>query len=370
MWLEHLSITDFKNIASAELDLCRGVNCLLGANGQGKSNLLEAVHFLSMTRPMRSVTETSLIRHGQSGMLVKGTYDMGRTSPDTVSCGIVAGKGKKLKLNGKEYSRISEHIGRFPIVTVSPDDTDMIRGASKERRRLMDMVISQTDSAYLTLLMRYNRSLNSRNSMLRAGVRDKLLFESVEASMTEAAAEVHNRRRDWIQAIAPVFASYYSSISGDAETASLGYNSALDTATLPEIFEANRAKDQALGFTSAGIHRDDLTMSLGDRSMRNLGSQGQMKTFTIAMRLAIFDYTRLRTSLTPILLLDDIFDKLDATRVARIMELASDSSRFGQIIVTDTNRRHLDQTVAHIGGEYRMWEVSEGCFTPITVSES
>lgn len=365
MWLRHLSILDFKNIAAAELDLCRGVNCLLGANGMGKSNLLEAVHFLSFTRPMRSITESGLIRHGQQSMLVKGTYDTGHTGDDTVSCGIVTGKGKKLKLNGKEYDRLADHIGRFPVVTVSPDDTDLIRGAAQERRRLMDMVISTTDPAYLTLLMRYNKALSSRNSLLRAGVNDRLLFESVEEAMSDTATQVHSRRRAWTDEIAPAFAAHYSAIADDNEVATVGYRSTLSDMPMTDILEANRPKDIALGYTSAGIHRDDLTMSLDGRSMRNLGSQGQMKTFTIALRLAVFDYIKKHTSLTPLLLLDDIFDKLDADRVARIIRLVSNRDHFGQILITDTNRRHLDETVAHIGGEYRMWEVSGGTFTPI-----
>lgn len=363
MWLQHLSILDFKNIAEAELDLCDGVNCLLGDNGMGKSNLLEAVHFLSFTRPMRSVAESALIRHGRSEMMVKGTYATDAPTPDTVACSIVSGKGKKVRLNGKEYDRISSHIGRFPVVTVAPDDSDLIRGASQERRRLMDMVISQSDNAYLTLLMKYNRALTSRNSMLRAGVRDKILFESVEAQMEEASVKIHAARRAWADEISPSFASHYSAIAADGETASVDYRSSLSRASLSDIFEETRARDTVLGHTTAGVHRDDLTMTLGDRNMRHLGSQGQMKTFTIALRLAIFDYVRAHTGKTPLLLLDDIYDKLDSDRVQRLMGLVSDSSRFGQIIITDTNRRHLDTTVQSIGGRYRIWRVSDGTFS-------
>ena len=215
MWLQHLVITDFKNIAEADMDFCPGVNCLLGSNGMGKSNLLEAVHFLSFTRPVRSVAESSLIRHGCSGLLVKGIYDTGHANSDTVSCGIVAGRGKKLMLNGKEYDRISSHIGRFPIVTVSPDDSDLIRGSAQERRRLMDMVISQTDSSYLPLLMHYNRALTSRNSMLRAGVSDTLLYESIEQAMEDAAAQIYRRRSDWTEEISASFAAHYAAVAAD-----------------------------------------------------------------------------------------------------------------------------------------------------------
>lgn len=366
MWLQHLVITDFKNIAEADMDFCPGVNCLLGSNGMGKSNLLEAVHFLSFTRPVRSVAESSLIRHGCSGLLVKGVYDTGHANSDTVSCGIVAGRGKKLMLNGKEYDRISSHIGRFPIVTVSPDDSDLIRGSAQERRRLMDMVISQTDTSYLPLLMHYNRALTYRNSMLRAGVSDTLLYESIEQAMEDAAVQIYQRRHDWAEEISASFASHYTAIAADGELAAVGYRSSLTDASLRELFDRNRLRDQSLGYTSAGVHRDDLDMTLGENPMRSIGSQGQMKTFTIALRFAVYDYIRAHTGKTPLLLLDDIFDKLDASRVARIMSLVSDHGRFGQILVTDTNRKHLDETVASIGGEYRMWQVEDGTFTPIT----
>ena len=368
MHLQHLSILNFKNIAETEIDLCPGVNCLLGANGMGKSNLLEAVHFLSFTRPMRAVTEQSLIRHGEQSLMVRGVYDTGYTTADTVLCSLTAGKGKKVRLNDKEYGRISEHIGRFPVVTVSPDDTDLIRGGASERRRLTDMVISQTDGAYLSTLMRYNRALTSRNNLLRSGVRDPLLFESVETTMSEAAEAVYRRRKEWAEEIAPLFAGHYADITDGAEKASLAYRSAMDEASPEEIFAATRAKDEALGYTSKGIHRDDLAMALDRYPMRNLGSQGQMKTFTIALRMAIFDYVRSRTGITPLLLLDDIFDKLDAARVAKIIRLVSDESRFGQILITDTNRRHLDETVANIGGRYSMFEVSDGVITPLASS--
>lgn len=365
MWLQHLSILNFKNIASAELELCEGVNCFLGANGMGKSNLLEAVHFLSFTRPVRSMPERELIRHGEQSMLVKGTYETGHETADAISCGIIAGKGKRLLANGKEYDRLSQHIGRFPVVTVSPDDSDLIRGSGQERRRLMDMVIAQSDGAYTPRLMRYNRALEARNSMLRSGARDPLLYESVEATMSEAAAEIYATRRAWADEIAPLFAKHYRAIAEEKEEASAAYKSTLKSHTLPELLEANRARDFALGYTSAGVHRDDLAMGLGDYSMRRLGSQGQMKTFTIALRLAIYDYTRAHSGVTPLLLLDDIFDKLDAARVERIIEMVSDHDRFGQILITDTNRRHLDETVAHIGGAYRMFSVEDGVFNAI-----
>lgn len=365
MQLEKIDILNFKNIPEAKLDFSPRVNCLLGLNGMGKSNLLEAIHFLSMARPIRPVPESALIRHGADMLMVKGNYIMDSGAHEAVSCGIVKGKGKTLRRNDKEYQRISEHIGKFPIVTVTPGDSEIVTGSGEVRRRLMDIVISQADPTYLSRLIRYNRGLESRNKMLRAGVNDRLLYESVEINMAEVAAAIHESRRRWTESIRPDFARYYSRISDDAETASLSYKSVLNDRGMQEVFDSERARDLALGFTSAGIHRDDLSTRLGDWSMRRLGSQGQVKTFTIALRLAIFDYLRQKGGVTPVLLLDDIFDKLDSGRVARIIAEVSGSDNFGQIFITDTNREHLDETLEGIRSESRLFEVSEGEFREI-----
>ena len=365
MRIEKLDIIDFKNIEEASLEFSGGVNCLLGMNGMGKSNLLEAIHFLCLARPMQALPESALPRHGAEMMMVKGNFIMDSGTNELVSCGIVRGKGKTLKCNGKEYQRISEHIGRFPIVTVTPADHAIVSGAAEERRKLMDMVISQADKTYLSHLIRYNRSIDSRNRMLKAGMKDKLLYESVETTMEESAKVIHSIRRSWVDEILPVFRARYSEISGDAEKASIRYSSVLNDQPLRAVLESTRAKDQVLGYTSKGIHRDDLLTGLDEYSMRRLGSQGQVKTFTIALRLAIFSYLRKVSGLTPILLLDDIFDKLDSSRVGRIMEMVSGDEGFGQIFITDTNREHLDEILGAIRGESRLFAVKAGRFEKI-----
>lgn len=368
MRLEHIDIINFKNIEETSLDFCSGVNCLLGMNGMGKSNLLDAVCFLSMSRSMQPVPENSLIRHGEGMMMVKGQYISDLAAEESVSCGIVKGKGKTLKRNGKEYARLSEHIGRFPVVTVTPSDSELVGGSAEVRRRLMDMVISQADATYLSHLIRYNKSLESRNKMLRAGIHDHLLFESVEVTMAEAAEEVARKRRAWVEEIKPMFKCYYSKISGNQEEASISYKSVLNEMSMQEVLVAERVRDGVLGYTSKGIHRDDLLTSLGDYNMRRLGSQGQVKTYTVALRFAIFDYLKSRSGITPILLLDDIFDKLDTTRVAKIMELVSSGKTFGQIFITDTNREHLDETIATLRGESLLFKVKDGSFSRLSVN--
>ena len=362
MRIDRIDIVNFKNIEEASLEFSPNVNCLLGMNGMGKSNLLEAIHFLCLARPMQPIPESALPRHGSEMMMVKGKFEMDSGASELVSCGLTKGKGKSLKCNGKEYQRLSEHIGRFPVVTVTPSDHSLVSGSAEERRKLMDMVISQADKSYLAQLIRYNRSLESRNRMLRAGLTDPLLFESVESTMEEAARTIHDTRSRWVADILPDFKARYSDISGDAETAGIRYSSVMNDKNYRDVLNETRSKDMALGYTSKGIHRDDLQTGLGDYSMRRLGSQGQVKTFTIALRLAIFAYLRKVSGITPILLLDDIFDKLDSSRVGRIMEMVSGREGFGQIFITDTNREHLDEILDSIHGENRLFMVEDGGF--------
>lgn len=367
MYLQRIDIVNFKNIEQASLQFCPGINCFTGMNGMGKSNLLEAVHFLSMARGMMSIPESALIRHGSDMLMLKGDYMMDAGDTQNVACGITRGKGKTLKCNGKEYDRISQHIGRFPVVCVTPADIRLIEGAAEERRRLMDMVISQGRPDYLPSLIRYNRALESRNRMLRAGVNDKLLFESVESSMNSAAIAVHNTRLQWTEDIRPSFERYHSLISGDSEKAGITYRSQLNEQSLPDLLDKMRAKDAALGYTSAGIHRDDIEMTLDRRNIRRLGSQGQLKTYTIALRLAIFEYLRECSGVTPILLLDDVFDRLDARRVENIMHIVSENTPFHQIFITDTNRDHIDTILHTLDSPGLLFGVDNGSFSPIQI---
>lgn len=365
MVLERIDILDFKNIREASLEFSPRVNCLLGKNGMGKSNLLEAVHMLSLARGLSSMPESSLIRHGAEMFLLKGEFLTDAGGRDSVACGLVKGKPKSLKVNGKPYGRISEHVGRYPVVTVSPADSRLVSESGEERRRLMDIVISQANPAYLKQLIRYGRALDSRNRMLRAGLRDKLLYESVESGMAEAAAGVHEARKEWVGQMRPLVSRYYELISGGHDAVAISYRSSLNDSSLPELLESTRDKDHILGFTSRGVHRDDIEMQLDGYSLRRLGSQGQVKSFTLALRLAIFDYLSNARGATPLLLLDDIFDKLDSDRVARIMQIVSSGSGFGQIFITDTNRKHLDEILAGIAAPCSLLEVNEGCFMPL-----
>lgn len=364
MLLTHIDIVNFKNIEEAQLDFSEGVNCLVGRNGMGKSNLLEAIHMLCMARTTQPLPEQSLLRHGTESMLIKGEFVSDSGTSDKVSCGITADKGKSLRINGKEYSKISDHIGRFPVVTVSPSDSRIITDGAEERRRLIDMVLSQSDSAYLSELIRYRRALDSRNRMLRSGFRDALLFESVESSLCQSAEAIHRFRASWIEAISTKLVSYYEEISDGNDGPAISYSSQLDSKSMEQLLAEHREKDRVLGYTSAGPHRDDILTRLGHFNLRRQGSQGQIKTFAIALRLTIFEFLKGASGITPILLLDDIFDKLDSQRVGRIMKLVSQASDFRQIFITDTNREHIDEILSSISGPHMLLKVEDGRFTP------
>lgn len=367
MTLDKIEILNFKNIPGANLQFSPGVNCLLGMNGMGKSNLLDAIHLLSMARPMSSIPDSSLVKHGEDLMLVKGDFLTDAGSIDTISCGISKGKRKSLKRNGKEYGKFSEHIGNYPIVISTPDDSNIVSGSGEGRRKLMDMVISQADPAYLSALIRYNRSLENRNKMLRAGVKDPILYESIEKNMEESAEVIHNARKEWVKEISPIVEEIYGRISGGREKTEITYKSALNSSSMKEVLDTHRSKDQVLGFTSSGVHRDDIESSLDGYSLRSLGSQGQLKTFAVALRLAIFRYLKSHKGVTPLLLLDDIFDKLDAERVENIMKEVTNANDFGQIFITDTNRKHLDDILSGIKGDKTLINVDCGQFSPINI---
>ena len=362
MILKGISILNYKNIAEANMAFSPKINCFTGNNGQGKTNILDAIYYMSFCKSSVSRGgDAAVVNHDAEMMLLQGRYER-RGEEENISVGIQRGKRKVVKRNGKEYQLLSRHIGLLPIVMISPLDGDLIRGAGEERRRLMNLIISQGDREYLDALIRYGKALESRNAMLKRGFRDPLLFETVEEQMCAAAGYIHGVRRRWIEEFSPIFLSYYRSIAGGVETVSLEYRSHLNEMPMRDSLAATRERDAILGFTSHGVHRDDIELMLGDYAMRKIGSQGQCKTYTIALRLAQFDLLTQTCGITPILLLDDIFDKLDAHRVENIIAVVSGATgaRFGQIFITDTNRTHLDDIIRGVGSDYRIFSVAGG----------
>ena len=358
MILSRLSILNYKNIAEASLEFSPKVNCLLGNNGMGKTNVLDAVFYMSFCQSSQTRSDAATVRHGEEFMLLQGAYERnGKT--EQISCAVQRGKRKSIKRNGKEYRRQSEHIGLLPLVMVSPADWNLISGGGEERRRLIDRIISQGNHAYLEALIDYNRALTQRNAMLRQGMVDPLLFESVDAFMCRAAEAIYKARLEWIERFTPIFMRYYGEIADSREKVRLDYRSELHERSMETVLKENFRRDTLLGFTSHGVHHDDIELILGDELMRKTGSQGQCKTYTAALRLAQFDFLKLAGGPTPLLLLDDIFDKLDSHRVANIVRVVSQPS-FGQIFISDTNRQHIDETIAALGGDYRIFFVEDG----------
>ncbi len=365
MILNHVTVNNFKNIGEARLDFSPSINCLLGNNGMGKSNLLDAIYYLSFVRSFSGLPDSSLLKRGCDYMMLKGDY-LRHGVAEEITAGIAGGKRKSFKRKGKEYQRLSDHIGLFPLVLVSPADADLVAGTGEERRRLMDMVISQGDARYLDNLIRYQRSLQQRNKMLHDHIVDHNLYQAVETAMSMSAHYIVNRRSEWVAELMPMFTTFYKAIAGEDETPRIEYRSHIEgDKTFEQILDSARRHDEIVGHTSVGPHRDDLVFSLNDLPARRAASQGQSKSFTIALRLSQYEFLHKASGLMPLLLLDDIFDKLDANRVERIVSIVRDHSRFGQIFITDTNRDHLDSIMQLTGDDYRIWNVVSGQFTQI-----
>ena len=361
MWLKRISILNYKNLEQAELLFSRKMNCIIGKNGMGKTNLMDAVYYLSFCKSATNPIDSQNIRHNQDFFVVQGFYETDDGEPEEIYCGLKRRQKKQFKRNKKEYSRFSDHIGLIPMVMVSPADTQLIAGGSEERRRFMDVVISQYDREYLEALIRYNKALLQRNTLLKADVESEEELMMVWEEMMAAAGElVYRKRREFIDEFIPVFQSYYSYISQDQEQVSLAYQSHAEQGDLLSLLRESRQRDRIMGYSLKGVHKDDLIMQLGDFPIKREGSQGQNKTYLIALKLAQFEFLkRTGSHTTPLVLLDDIFDKLDASRVEQIVKLVAGDS-FGQIFITDTNRDHLDKILKKIEGDYKLFEVEEG----------
>jgi DNA replication and repair protein RecF len=360
MILKKLSILNYKNIGEAELELSPKLNCLVGNNGEGKTNLLDAVYYLSFCHSASTNIDSQVIRHDEDFFMLQGTYESEKGDEESVYCGMKRGTKKHIKRNKKEYRRLSEHIGLLPLIMVSPADTALIEGGSEERRKLMDVVISQYDRNYLDSLNRYNKALQQRNSMLKLEEEpDVALLEIWEEQMAREGEFLYGKRDEFINLLSPLFQQIYQRISEDKEKVSLRYVSHCQRGPLLEVIQRDRAKDRIMGYSLHGVHRDDLEMMLGDYPMKREGSQGQNKTFVAALKLAQLQFLKTKVGTAPLLLLDDIFDKLDAHRVEQIIRLVG-TEDFGQIFITDTNRSHIDKILQGSGADYRLFEVTQG----------
>ncbi len=368
MILKQLSLTNYKNIEATTLTFSDKLNCIVGSNGMGKTNLLDSIYYLSFARTCVYLPDHMVVRSGTEMAILDGKYRVG-DKEEHLYCGIRLGKQKVFRRNKKEYTKISDHIGAFPLVMISPADFELIRGGSDERRKFMDMIISQESPQYLLSLISYRKLLEQRNSMLKKRCFNSELLDVLDEQMAPHAETILQFRREWLQQIRPLFINYYSTISDHRDNVELSYASSLsnDQEKTAKVFvqewASTRERDFALGHTSAGPHRDDLNMLLDGVLIRKIGSQGQNKTFMVALKFAQYKLLRsLQPHNPPILLLDDVFDKLDANRVDRIVRLVSGED-FGQIFMSDTNRKYLDQILAHLPDKtYSIFKAKDGVF--------
>lgn len=330
----------------------------------GKTNLLDAIHYLSLVRSHLGTIDRLSIKKGAEEANLIGTYRLDDGEEERIALRIRQDKPKQLSRNGKLYPRLSDHIGRLPLVVISPQDYRLIRGGSGDRRRFLDRLLSQLDQSYLQDLVHYEQALQQRNHMLRNEMRDSHLLEVVETQLALKGCSILSRRESFVTHFSPLFLQHYHRVSGTHEPVSLVYHSECSDSmeTYLRELERRREVDFVAGTTTYGIHRDDLLLHLGEELMRKVGSEGQNKTFLVGLKFAEYAILSQEMHLRPLLLLDDLFDKLDESRVCNIISLVSQED-FGQIFITDTNRMHLDKIIAEQGGSYNLFEAKEGVIT-------
>ena len=373
--MKRVIISNFKNIRAADLSFSPKINCISGNNGEGKTNLLDAIYYLSMTKSYFNSSDSYTFTFGESVASINGSYVREDKTEDKISVAIKSGGEKSVKKNDKSYSRVSEHIGTIPIVMVSPSDTSLINGSGEERRKFINAILSQVDKEYLRRVMRYNQLIAQRNKLLKMERISFELLETINERMAPDAAYIYNKREDLCNRLQVLIKEYYGKLSGAKEDISLKYISDLEEfiisfpTDLPSsmnealllLFEKSKERDAALRYTSAGVQRDDVEFILGNHPIRRCGSQGQQKSFLIALKLAQFTLMKELHGCTPILLLDDVFDKLDMQRVEYLLALVA-SENFGQIFITDSNKVRMAKIASSITDNVASFEVVGGSY--------
>ena len=360
MHLQNLSIINFKNYSVAELNFCTNINCFVGNNGVGKTNLLDAIYYLSVCKSYFNPIDSQNINHTAPYFLIQGQY-LKNDSIDTAICGLKRNQKKIFKLNTKEYERLADHIGQYPLVMISPADIDLISAGSEDRRLFLNAVISQYDKEYLFDEINYKKCLMHRNSLLKQFTNtnhlDKELFELIDEKMISLGYQIYEKRKNFITDFIPIFQHYYKFISAESEDVSIIYQSQLSENNFKNALAQSLEKDKILQYTSVGTHKDDLIFHLNGFPIKKMGSQGQKKSLLIALALAKFDQIKKVVKFNPILLLDDIFDKLDDLRVKKIIELVG-SHQFGQIFITDTSKDRIVEIMHQISENYKIFQIS------------
>lgn len=362
MHLKSLHLVNFKNYEEAELNLTEGINCFVGKNGSGKTNILDAIHYLSMCKSYMNPIDRQNIRFDQQFFSILGQWQKDDRAI-SIHCALKAGGKKVIKQNKKEYEKLADHIGQFPTVMISPYDKDLISEGSELRRKWMDGIISQFDRSYLSDIQMYAKVLVQRNALLKNmaehGLFDKESIEVWNDKMIEFGTRIHKKRVAFIEEFIPVFQSHYDQISDQREIVSLEYRSQLNEKDFGSLLVDAERKDAYAQYSTAGTHKDDLVFTIKEHPVKKFGSQGQQKSFIIALRLAQYDWLKRHLGLKPVLLLDDIFDKLDQSRVNRLMELVSNHF-FGQVLVTDTDEDRIRTLFSQTNLAGKMFSVNDG----------
>lgn len=361
MFLSKLSIVNFKNCSSVDIDLSEGVNAFTGGNGEGKTNLLDAIHYLSLCKSYFNSADPQNVKRGEEIFFLQGIFI--NEIQENITCGFKKGQKKVFKRNQKEYEKLSEHIGLIPVVMISPTDVSLITDGSEERRRFLDSIISQFDRNYLDDLINYGKVISQRNAYLKQAYQSRRFDQDSllmwDEQLIPIGKKIHEVRRKFIEELVPIFRKYYDFISGGKEQINIEYESKLNENSFEEILTANLEKDKVLQYTSGGIHRDDLLLVINDFPVKKYASQGQQKSFLIALKLAQFEFMSRQKKMKPILLLDDIFEKLDNFRISRLMELVS-KHNFGQIFITDTHLERVVEIFNNIEENVLCFKVKDG----------
>lgn len=363
MYLKKLTLTNFKNYKQTDLEFSEKINCFIGDNGAGKTNILDAIYYLSFCKSYFNSIDSQNIKHEEDFFAIHGYYLQNGEKGMPVSCMQKRNTRKQFKSNKKEYERLADHIGLLPLVMTSPYDRDLINEGSEARRKYIDGVISQFDKFYLDDLLNYNKALAQRNALLKRFAENNYFDDSSleiwNEQMAKYGQNIYEKRKQFLEDFIPIFQRYFEFISGGKEKVAVIYDSRLSENTLGDLLKESLNKDRAIRYTSVGIHKDDLDFRIENYPVKKFGSQGQQKSFVIAIKLAQFDYTREIKGFKPVLLFDDIFDKLDDSRVEKLIQLVSDNS-FGQVFITDTQKRRIEKLFRKVKIDHKIYEIREG----------
>ena len=366
MYLQELKLSNFKNCESAELSLSEKINCFVGLNAAGKTNVLDSIYYLAFCKSYFALTDKQNIRHGEDFFAIHGDFHFDNDELHTISCVQKSASKKSFKCDKKEYERLADHIGKIPLVMISPYDSDLINSGSELRRKFLDGVISQFDPSYLNCLLNYNKALQQRNRQLKFfsenRMWDSTLLEIWDQQLIQNAIPINEKRKTFLEEFVPVFQKYYEIVSGTNEQVAITYNSALNEKPYQDLLAESLNHDRYSTYTSTGIHKDDLVFLIDNHVVKQFASQGQQKSFVVAIKLAQFDFNYKKIGHKPILLLDDIFDKLDDNRVTQLVKLVG-NDHFGQVFITDTQRQRIKFLMENTIVNHKIFNVNKGVIT-------